>query len=249
MYAKGAALAYQALPPDAGRDIAMVRLFWAKGWHKGMNFLTEAEWRSLITSASGHAGSRSTLQLPWGFRHGERLSLSFMTDSGAALYARKGNIQSLYPTFQSTSGFEDTQVFTGLGAKLADFGLWMESELGPRGAGPERWIASGLLARPVAFPDIRPQYPEIADIDLFEFSLATGAAPVAATVPEKTIKSRQIREMIWRITAAAGQPLPEGDGFWLADNIAYLAGDQYAQVIVWNFNEISDITNGGKNGA
>ena len=56
----------------------------------------------------------------------------------------------------------------------------------------------------------------------------------------------RIRAMIWQISGAKDMPLPaRGTArFWRAQELAYLCPDQYAQVFLWNGNELESMMNG-----
>ena len=138
-------LQYTAAPSSVLRDIALHEYFSGMGWTKGRSFMSTSEWRSVVTSASGPATSRSSADPPHGVMPGQRMPVSLIGDSGTLLNSNKG-VRSLYPTFQDTPGLEDTQVMSVGGATLGDLCILLEQELAARGGGPERWLCKKVLA-------------------------------------------------------------------------------------------------------
>ena len=114
-----------------------------------------------------------------------------------------------------------------------------------RGGGPEKWISQCLLTRPDNYPAIRPYYSGVTDEDLYLFSKHSGPVPATdADGPLTRYKFQRVREMIWRASSARAHPVPEGEGFWQASDVAYVVLDHWAQVLVWNFNEVSSLVKG-----
>ena len=85
--------AYMTTQTSVLRDLALYQYFQGSGWTTGKNFASMSQWRSLVSSASGSALTRSSADPPFGFwAIGQRVPLSTIGDSGTLLWTQ-GQVQ------------------------------------------------------------------------------------------------------------------------------------------------------------
>ena len=153
----------------------------------------------------------------------------------------RGSISRWGPVLQAARGLEDSQVLAYPGGWLEHIASVLEAELLPRGSGPESFIAHCLASSPHLLPTVRTQcedFKSITDDDLRSFA-AAGPDLQSGTAEQKR-KHAIIRSMCWAVTAAGKRPAPPpGSPFWAARDIAYMQGNSFVQLVLWNANEIS----------